>query len=569
MGDTMADIIEVWNIINTAKEYYSNNKIVQEWVKRNKLDLVKNIQILYNMSQHPVLAKWYCFATQEVTKHVIVNQLEAIYQARYHTDKLLIHFFELDIYGIFTPKELKKFVNGMLTNVEFNYDDKNNFKCTINQVVLDYQQQKLVFNYKNEDTLSELITSIKRVGYDAYVTDIDNKYEITIQKLNADKKETTDLYNNMLANMRHDIAANMKEKRTSICSKYINNRLISFNNANTSIKLKDISTDDVVRLSKTLLCDTPAINYPQPMSDKQQDANVTLTRVELKQQDAAAWIKANPPNNREKTSNYYARYASTKSKYQCAQNIFGKVMADIGYIADRSNGSRYWSKEINIINSRKINTKKPILIDLTTPEETDVKITEPAPKPRVDNKIYTVVKELPKKIANTCANKLKDILPRPQINPFNNSTYINVIINKTEAKLYHIMLKYYEIKRQFRPTWSVNPKTNRCLPFDYVIENAKIIIELDGDQHFIQVRNWQDPNVTRATDVFKTKLANLQGYSVIRLLQRDVWMDKNNWLTKLHNGIKSIQTSADTKNIFISCKDEYYNHINELKSITD
>jgi very-short-patch-repair endonuclease len=32
-------------------------------------------------------------------------------------------------------------------------------------------------------------------------------------------------------------------------------------------------------------------------------------------------------------------------------------------------------------------------------------------------------------------------------------------------------------------------KTNRLLPYDFVIEDMKLIIEIDGEQHFSQVPN--------------------------------------------------------------------------------
>jgi len=76
------------------------------------------------------------------------------------------------------------------------------------------------------------------------------------------------------------------------------------------------------------------------------------------------------------------------------------------------------------------------------------------------------------------------------------------------------------------------------LRFDFSIEDLKLIIELDGNQHFKQVWKWDSPEFNLENDVFKMKKAKENGYSVIRILQMDVYLDKNNWQEKLSQFIK-------------------------------
>jgi very-short-patch-repair endonuclease len=96
-------------------------------------------------------------------------------------------------------------------------------------------------------------------------------------------------------------------------------------------------------------------------------------------------------------------------------------------------------------------------------------------------------------------------------------------INKTEHKFLEILkTRYPTVQRQFKAEWC---KQKRCLPFDFVIEEHKVIIELDGPQHFTQVANWRSPELQQQQDLFKTKCANENGYSVIRVLQTDVAND--------------------------------------------
>ena len=53
------------------------------------------------------------------------------------------------------------------------------------------------------------------------------------------------------------------------------------------------------------------------------------------------------------------------------------------------------------------------------------------------------------------------------------------------------MIEHYStLKRQYKVDWCKNIKH---LPFDFVIEEGKVIIELDGKQHFEQIGNLLSP----------------------------------------------------------------------------
>ena len=128
-------------------------------------------------------------------------------------------------------------------------------------------------------------------------------------------------------------------------------------------------------------------------------------------------------------------------------------------------------------------------------------------------------------------------------------------INKTEQKLYDILIIHYlELKIQFKVDWC---KNKNYLPFDFVLENDKIIIELDGLQHFEQVSNWVSPEETHINDKYKMKCANANDFSVIRLLQTDVFYDTYNWLEELKTNIEKIKTDKIIQNIYM-CKDNEY-----------
>ena len=138
-------------------------------------------------------------------------------------------------------------------------------------------------------------------------------------------------------------------------------------------------------------------------------------------------------------------------------------------------------------------------------------------------------------------------------------------INKTEDKFYNILIKKYsQIKGQYKVDWC---KNKYCLPYDFVILEDKIIIELDGDQHFRQVSNWKSSTISQYIDIYKMLCANKEGYSIIRILQMDIYRDKYDWLTELENNINFIINNKNTQNIYM-CKNNEYDIHKKLYDLT-
>jgi very-short-patch-repair endonuclease len=104
---------------------------------------------------------------------------------------------------------------------------------------------------------------------------------------------------------------------------------------------------------------------------------------------------------------------------------------------------------------------------------------------------------------------------------------------------------------QFSPDF-IKPKR-----FDFCIPEFKIIIELDGLQHFQQVSNWSTPEKQLDNDKYKETCANDNGFSVIRLLQEDVFYDTYDWITDLCNSIEEIKNGDDIVNIYLCKNGEY------------
>jgi very-short-patch-repair endonuclease len=141
--------------------------------------------------------------------------------------------------------------------------------------------------------------------------------------------------------------------------------------------------------------------------------------------------------------------------------------------------------------------------------------------------------------------------------------WCNCVRYKTEQKLFDtIRIHYLTIKKPFIQNWCKNPETGRHLPFDFCIPEYKIIIELDGPQHFIQVSDWKNPEEQLVRDTYKQKCANENGYSVIRIIQADVFDDSYNWQQELCETIENTHKSDTIENVYLYKNNEYALYIN-------
>lgn len=70
-----------------------------------------------------------------------------------------------------------------------------------------------------------------------------------------------------------------------------------------------------------------------------------------------------------------------------------------------------------------------------------------------------------------------------------------------------------------------------------------------------KVSNWASPEEQYKNDVFKEKCANDNGYSVIRILQEDVFNDTYDWLGELCKAIEELKNGDDIGNIYLGGKE--------------
>jgi len=267
-------------------------------------------------------------------------------------------------------------------------------------------------------------------------------------------------------------------------------------------------------------------------------------------------------------SNHLNRHNCQK----CANNFKGNTEIFIEK-AKQINGDRYVYSKVNYVNA-----DTPVLIICKEHGEftqiPDFHINRKCGCPKCSNNIKLDTQNFVEKAIKIHGNKYV----YSKVNYINNYTNLIVIcnkhgeftqqpyvhllehgcpscINKTEFKFYEkIKETYPTIKRQYKVEWC---KNKLYLPYDFVIEELNIIIEIDGEQHFKQISNWTSPKIQLEKDKYKMRCANENGFSIIRLLQFDISKDKFDWLNEIQISILKIINEKTVQNIFICKNDEY------------
>ncbi len=141
-------------------------------------------------------------------------------------------------------------------------------------------------------------------------------------------------------------------------------------------------------------------------------------------------------------------------------------------------------------------------------------------------------------------------------------------VNKTEKRLFELLIaKYPDTIHNYKPSWCINPDTDRILPYDFYIPSHKLIIELDGPHHFKQVHNWNPPEETIRRDVLKMKYALDHELSLIRCVQTEYFKDTESVSDKfLIPLIKSYDTPCIIYNT--ESTNTYTNHKQLLSELT-
>lgn len=138
--------------------------------------------------------------------------------------------------------------------------------------------------------------------------------------------------------------------------------------------------------------------------------------------------------------------------------------------------------------------------------------------------------------------------------------------NKTEGRVQEFLKNEYEdYKYQLRFDWCRYSKTNNIMPFDFGLVDKKIVIELDGEQHFSQISNWDSPEEVQLKDTEKIKYCLENGYSIVHIYQVDVWKYKYDWKEFIKRLIRNLESEARPQCVFVADDGKYDKHIEKLE----
>lgn len=136
---------------------------------------------------------------------------------------------------------------------------------------------------------------------------------------------------------------------------------------------------------------------------------------------------------------------------------------------------------------------------------------------------------------NICYNNFE-----ASVHHVSNGSWCSLCRLKTESILYKWLSYHYSIvKIHNQYEWCTNNDTGKSFIYDFEINN-KIIVELDGAQHFKQVSNWLSPEIQRKRDMYKIKCALENNKHIIHIYQEDVYNNRNNWENKLKKTIDTL-----------------------------
>jgi very-short-patch-repair endonuclease len=151
-------------------------------------------------------------------------------------------------------------------------------------------------------------------------------------------------------------------------------------------------------------------------------------------------------------------------------------------------------------------------------------------------KPHMVGKNSKQKFIFDCPDCNKEYISKPMY--VSKGTWCGCTTNKTEKKLYDYLTDTYEhlvIEKEKKFDWCKNVY---YLPFDFCLEEYKLIIECDGLQHFTVNTHFKStPEERQETDKYKMIQAKANGYSIIRIFQKDILHDRNDWDENLKDAI--------------------------------
>lgn len=251
---------------------------------------------------------------------------------RLRNSNTMIYVQQLNLYGVISMtghKELCKHLS------------IRNINPKIYQLVMTNEKQKVVLLCDN--SMKKPIESkfAKVLGENVHIAPGENKCEITLQNKFVDNyDEIRDIYMDIITKMSANMS-NIGEYLTMIMPIIGVNNYIKYD-ISDAVK-KDITKEILANILKTpnVLNTPPVVQFTGPVSNVNMNINSKIVQPKEKHEETKAWIAENLPDDISKPD-YYKMYLGSSVPVKVSACMFGRIMAEIGYIEKSKNKKRFW-----------------------------------------------------------------------------------------------------------------------------------------------------------------------------------------------------------------------------------
>lgn len=298
------------------------------------------IELVENVSQNQLL--FYLYARSDSKKFLSLKRAIA---CATDTKGVLIHFSELGVYGVYTVSEYAT----LLGNIRAKVEEENkvvNFHPQ--EVVLTGLPQKLVFICHGSAAVVERIRAYVLEKYNCAITCVctEDTTEIALQTRGGNNyAEAQQVYSELLEyirNVKNDRATAQKISPLPVETKKGSEFIIA-NVSGDSTQI--LGAADVIAALKSVqggVVVNLVINYGNYVNAGRDINGGVVNQAVDPKAEALAWIRVNPPADKEPTSAYYERYQAAFGDRALHRNQFGGLTKLEGYEKGKNDGVRFY-----------------------------------------------------------------------------------------------------------------------------------------------------------------------------------------------------------------------------------
>lgn len=262
--------------------------------------------------------------------------------------KILIHFTELDLYGVFTPEQYY----ALTTNLAEKVFEGENITFQPKQIVLSGLPQKLIFICLGDENIVEKIRGYVKRKYNCDISHVktNNRVEITVQGVGGNtyeeaQKSYHDLFDFISTKQSDPVVARdllpmpvvKSSKREYVVADISHDVSKHLDMKELISALKTIHGENVV-INLTIVNGNVNGNVAGVINNNTYGENTSMTKT-LK------WVTNNLPNEKEVTTVYYNRYVTNYDGEKVSDSQFGKIVRSLGYKPVQGTRHRFWVKK--------------------------------------------------------------------------------------------------------------------------------------------------------------------------------------------------------------------------------